>query len=106
MKQSDIISVVMVAVIGSIVAFVMVNMFLGEPQDVSYKTVTAVNDQLAEPDPEIFNYDAINPTVEVYVGTCTDTDGDGILSEEELEACKNEEEENPDNPDNPPVPEE
>ena len=83
MKQSDIISVVMVAAIGTIVAFVMVNMILGEPQDVTYKTVSSVSTDLKEPDSEVFNYSAVNPTDE-------DIDRDGVLSDKELEACKNE----------------
>ena len=65
-------------------------MILGEPQDVTYKSVSSVSSELKEPDSEVFNYGAVNPTVEVYVGTCEDIDRDGVLSDKELEACKNE----------------
>ena len=95
MKQSDVISVVMVAIIGSIMAFFLVNLILGEPKDVKYRSVSSVSSELANPDPEVFNYGAVNPTVEVYVGSCEDIDRDGILSDKELEACKNEGEEEP-----------
>lgn len=89
MKQSDFISVAMVAVIGTIVAFMVCNALLGDPDEfkVSFKTVTAVDGQLTNPNSEVFNYDAINPTVEVYVGTCEDVDRDGVLSKKEKEAC-------------------
>lgn len=32
---------------------------------------------LTQPDDEIFNYDALNPTVEVYVGDCKEVDSEG-----------------------------
>ena len=89
MKQSDFISVAMVAVIGVIAAFVVCNALLGDPDKfaVSFKAVTPLDSQLTEPNPEVFNYVAINPTVEVYVGTCEDVDRDGVLSKKEREAC-------------------
>ena len=89
MKQSDFISVAMVAIIGTIVAFMVCNALLGDPDEfkVSFKTVTAVDSQLINPNSEVFSYDAINPTVEVYVGTCEDVDRDGVLSKKEKEAC-------------------
>ncbi len=98
MKQSDIITVVMIAVIGTIASFALVNLMLGNPDDfvVEYKTVSAVNDNLSDPDPEVFNYGSINPTVEIWVGDCDasdDTDGDGRLSKEEVEACEHKGEE-------------
>lgn len=108
MKQSDIISVVMVAVIGSIVAFLMVNLILGEPQDVTYKTVSSVSADLREPDPEVFNESAVNPTIEIYVGSCEDIDRNGFLSVVEREACekKGEEPEPTPEPEPEPYPEE
>ena len=37
------------------------------------KTITSsVDTNLVDPDPEVFNYKAIDPTVEVYVGDCTE----------------------------------
>ncbi len=109
MKQSDVISVVMVAIIGSIAAFFLVNLILGEHKAVKYKSVSGVSSELAEPDPEVFSYGAVNPTVEVYVGSCEDINRDGILSDKELEACKNESEEEPEpepTPEPTPTPEE
>ena len=89
MKKSDILTVIMVATVGTVVAAVLCNMLLGNPDDksVSFKNITVVDPELAEPDPEVFNIEAINPTVEVYVGNCVDQDQDGKLSDEELAVC-------------------
>ena len=69
MKKSDIITVVMVAAIGVIISAALVNLLMGNPDDayVSYKTIEVIDPDLSEPDPEVFNSSAINPTIEVYV---------------------------------------
>lgn len=89
MKNDDIVAVVFVSIVGAVAAFFAVNSFLGDlnEKSVTFNTPMEVTTDLAEPDPEIFNLEAINPTVEVYVGNCKDDDHDGILSEAELEAC-------------------
>lgn len=89
MKKSDIISIVMVAMIGTFAAAFIVNLIMGNPDDAkaSFKDIEVVNADLAEPNPEVFNSDAINPTIEVYVGSCVDVDQDGSLSQAELVAC-------------------
>ena len=89
MKQSDIFTVLIVATIGTIAAAILCNMLLGDPGDkqVTFNTVSVVSADLALPDDEVFNPDAVNPTVEIYVGDCIDQDKDGKLSDEELRAC-------------------
>ena len=89
MRQSDIFTVIAVTVVGVIVSSIFLNMILGNPDEksVQFKTVAVVEPSLTDPDPEVFNLDAINPTVEVYVGECLDVDQDGQLSEAELIAC-------------------
>lgn len=89
MKQSDIITVVIIAVVGTLAAYFGVNMFLGNPADASFqfKTIGVVSKDLAEPDPEVFNRDAINPTIEVYVGECEDLDQNGEIDKAELVNC-------------------
>lgn len=90
MKQSDIFSIIIIAGVGTIVSYFVVNNILGNP-DMRYaniKTINPISADLAEPDPELFNKDAINPTVEVFVGKCQDIDGNGILSYEEQVKCK------------------
>ena len=89
MKQSDIVSVVLIALIGTLAAYFMVQLLLPAPEDnpVTFKTVEVVDSKLQEPNPEVFSERAINPTVEVYVGACEDVDQNGILSEAERANC-------------------
>lgn len=89
MKQSDIITVIIIAVVGTLAAYFGVNLILGKPGDASFqfKTIEAVSAELAEPDPEVFNREAINPTIEVYVGECEDLDQNGEIDKAELVNC-------------------
>ncbi len=89
MKQSDIFSIIIIATVGTLVAYFAVNSFLGDPnlKSENITTIDAISSEVLTPDPELFNPAAINPTVEVYVGDCEDIDQNGILSREELIAC-------------------
>lgn len=89
MRQSDIFTIVIIATVGTLASYFAVNSFLGDPnmQSVMVKTVEPISPNLIDPDSELFNPDAINPTVEVYVGDCEDIDQNGIISKEELIAC-------------------
>lgn len=90
MKKSDIITVILIASIGTVMAAFMTNAILGNPDErsVSFNSISVISPDLDEPDPEMFNIEAINPTVEVYVGDCQDIDQNGIIDEAELVACK------------------
>lgn len=89
MRQSDIFTVIAVAIVGVLVSSILLNMILGNPDEksVSFKTVEVIESALETPDPEVFNPEAINPTVEVFVGDCVDQDQNGELDEAELIAC-------------------
>ena len=89
MKQSNIFTIIIIASIGMVAAFFASNALLGNPDELSmkHKTITPISTEIVEPDPETFNLDAINPTVEVYVGQCEDVDQNGILDRAELVAC-------------------
>lgn len=89
MNRSDFFTVAVVVTIGVIVSVLLTNMLLGDPnsKSVTFKTVEEISADLVDPDPEVFNPDAINPTVEVYVGDCVDQDQNGELDEAELIAC-------------------
>ena len=70
MKQ-DLATSVFAAVIGVLVAYFVCNMFLSDPEDVTFSTLSESESfALVTPDPEIFNVRSVNPTVEVYVGNC------------------------------------
>lgn len=89
MKQSDIFSIIIIATVGTLLSYFFVNSLLGSPdlEVVNIKTIQEISPSILNPDPELFNPDAINPTVEVFVGECEDIDQNGILSRDELIAC-------------------
>ena len=89
MKVNDIITIAFISIIGAALSIFAVNSLLGDidEKSVSFNVPMTITTALAEPDAEIYNLEAINPTVEVYVGNCKDDDHDGILSEAELEEC-------------------
>ena len=89
MTKKDIISVVAVAILGVAMAIVVVNALLGDIDDKSatFRSIDVVNSSVGAPDPEVFNPEAINPTVDVFVGTCVDKNGNGTLDEDELVGC-------------------
>ena len=78
-----------IAVIGAALSVWLTNMLLGDPDkaSMSFKTMNVIESSVAEPDVDIFNVNAINPTVEVYVGSCVDQDGDGVINSAEQRAC-------------------
>ncbi len=76
--KTDLLSSSIIAIIGAVIAFFVCQTIFGEIEDVSFKVVGGnVSATVAEPNPEIFNYKALNPTVEVYVGDCTQLSDSG-----------------------------
>ena len=77
--QNNLLLSIVIAVIGVVAAFAACNALVGPIEQVTFYTVdSTVNTTLAEPNPELFNYLALNPTVEVYVGECKKRDESGI----------------------------
>ena len=69
----DLFTSILAGAAGVIIAFFVANLLLPQINNVTIRTLTDVpTSSLTSPDPEIFNYRAINPTVEVYVGKCTE----------------------------------
>lgn len=71
MKKSDIAMIILIASISIIAAYFIVKSLpvfqsTNKPKEVS--TFEQIMPDVAEPDPEVFNADAINPTVEVFIG--------------------------------------
>lgn len=90
MKQSDIFSIIVVASVGTLAAFFICQALMGKPEEaiVHFTALEhVIAKDLKEPDPEVFNATAINPTIEVFVGDCEDLDKNGILDDLELQAC-------------------
>lgn len=67
--KTDITTAVVSAIAGILIAYFVVNgMILQEPKPISIKTLgSTIETTVSEPNPEIFNYRALNPTVETYV---------------------------------------
>jgi len=70
--NKELVSAIGAAIAGVLIAYFVCGFFIGPIEDVSYKTITSsIDASVIEPSPEVFNYKALNPTVEVYVGECT-----------------------------------
>lgn len=73
--KTDLATSIGAAIAGVLISYFVCNLFLGPVEDFTYKTVSStVSTNITEPDVEVFNYRALNPTVEVYVGECDDYD--------------------------------
>lgn len=70
MKKSDIAMIILIASLSMLVAYFVADAVLGDAvnEPVKVKTATPIDATIKEPDPAIFNKDAINPTVEVIIG--------------------------------------
>ena len=70
MKKSDIAMIILIASISMLVAYFVANGVLGDTQSQSVKVKTAepITATVEDPDPTVFNPNAINPTVEVIIG--------------------------------------
>ena len=73
--KTDLVSSIGVTIAGVLIAYFVCNLFIGPIEDFTINSVTTkVDSTLSDPSPEVFNYKALNPTVEVYVGDDTDND--------------------------------
>ena len=71
MMKKDLFTSILVAILGIFISYLVCNTFYGEIPPYQFNSIQeTVSADLAEPDSGIFNYRAINPTVEVYVGDC------------------------------------
>lgn len=79
--KNDLATSVIITIIGIAAGFFICNLFIGPIDEVSVKTLdSSFSVDIDDPDNELFNYKAINPTVEVYVGNnddCQEYGSDG-----------------------------
>lgn len=69
--KTDLVTSIGVAIVGAVVAYFVCDMFIGPLENFSFLTLDSssnVSASIEEPNVEVFNYKALNPTVEVYVG--------------------------------------
>lgn len=83
--KTDLFTSIVAAVLGVGVSFLICNVLLPEIEPVSFKKLSNASSDysLTEPDVNVFNYRALNPTVEVYVGDCTEYDSFGNCIDEQ-----------------------
>ena len=75
--KTDLATTILTAAAGLIIAYLICGLFLPEIEAVSIKELEGeITYELAEPDINIFNFRALNPTVEVYVGNQSNTSDD------------------------------
>jgi ABC-type cobalt transport system substrate-binding protein len=69
MKKTDIAMILLIAIVSVVVAFFVTRSIFGgsATEAVKVKTMEKITSQVTEPDPAIFNSNAINPAVEVQI---------------------------------------
>jgi hypothetical protein len=70
MKRADVAGLIFIASLSILIAYFVASAVIGSPtgQSQTVKTFAPINANVDQPDPSIFNKDAINPTVEVTIG--------------------------------------
>ncbi len=70
MKRTDIAMILFIASISVLGSYFIAKTVIGDTQNeaVTVKTAEAISDEVNAPDERIFNENAVNPTVEVYIG--------------------------------------
>lgn len=81
MKKQDWATVILIAGFSVLVAYLIANLVIGSPKDMSARvpTMEEISGEVVDPSKEIFNGQAINPTVEVFTDALgqESTDGSG-----------------------------
>ena len=81
--KADLATAIITAIIGVVASYLLVDgLILKNPDDVVVKNIENVSSSVDEPNPEVFNYRAVNPTVETYID-CTNYDLSGNCLEKE-----------------------
>lgn len=70
MKKSDIAMIILIASISVLIAYFVAKAVIGgdKAQTATVKTIDPISSEVAAPDPDVFNNNAINPTVEALIG--------------------------------------
>ncbi|MNH50525.1 hypothetical protein D3C85_1137360 [compost metagenome] len=71
MKKTDVAMIILIASMSVLVAYFIAGalpIFKSSQEPVDVKTVDEISTAVDQPNPSIFNKDAINPTVEVLIG--------------------------------------
>ncbi len=76
MKKSDIVTITFVAVLCMIASFFIVRAIVGDPDQktITFQDIEVVQRDAAQPSTDTFNSQALDPTVEVFVGDTSKND--------------------------------
>lgn len=71
MKRSDYAILALIVSLTLVISFLVVKAIFGEPQNASTKVEIAspISASIVQPNPSVFNHDAINPTVVIQIGS-------------------------------------
>lgn len=76
--KTDLATSVVIAIVGVLIAYFACDFIVQPIQSAQIKSVdTSVSSSVDEPSVEVFNDETLNPTVEVYVGNCTEYNESG-----------------------------
>lgn len=76
--KADLATTIVAATVGILVSYFVADFLIGDIEGFPLKTVdSSISADITEPNIEIFNFKALNPTVEVYVGDCEQYDENG-----------------------------
>jgi len=69
MKKSDLAMIILIAAVSVMVAFFGTSAILGDAasEEQKVKTIEEISTTIEEPNPDVFNSNAINPAVEVQI---------------------------------------
>lgn len=70
MKKNDMALIILIVSVSLLVAYFVGKALIGEPkrQSTQVEVVQPISSNVGQPDPRIFNKDAINPTVPIQIG--------------------------------------
>lgn len=76
MKKTDLAMIIFIATISTLIAYFVGNSIFGNitTQGEKVKTIELISTTVSEPDPAVFNADAINPAVEVQITGSPESD--------------------------------
>lgn len=79
MRKQDIAMIILIAGVSILISYFVMQAIFGNPSEKSAKvqTMTEISKDIVQPSSEIFNKNALNPTVKITVGE----DGGKIISE-------------------------
>ncbi len=71
MKKSDVAMIILIASVSVMIAYFVASSMFGGSANTSQKvqTIDSIDSKIVEPSPDIFNTNAINPSVEVQINS-------------------------------------